>query len=355
MVPFGPSGCTVGLDPTVGIQPLGVRCSCSAAFGKAKTDCSRVDETDTRTHSGQKDALEAMAAHSTAFHSIQGQRRCPPSHRNGRWTCLKSNASFYQMDEGVMRGGARPRRIVLIRHGESEGNVDEFRYTHTADWKIGLSSKGIQQAKETGVKLREMIGSSAPVFFYISPYKRSRLTFREIQAAFEPSRIRGVREEVRLREQDFGNFQKREEVIKAKEERHRFGRFFYRFPNGESGADVYDRVTGFRDTFLRDMEKGRFTEDTNVVICTHGITLRTFLMRWFGWTVETFEQLYNPDNCEMVIMERCKSGRYALSYESCHVLGCPHEIIQDMAWHSRASLDEQYPGPSELLSPKDLM
>lgn len=257
------------------------------------------------------------------------------------------------MDEGVLHRGARPRRIVLIRHGESEGNVDEFRYTHTADWKIGLSLKGIQQAKETGVKLRDMIGSNAPLFFYISPYKRSRLTFREIQAAFEPSRIRGVREEVRLREQDFGNFQKREEVIKAKEERHRFGRFFYRFPNGESGADVYDRVTGFRDTFLRDMEKGRFTEETNVVICTHGITLRTFLMRWFGWTVETFEQLYNPDNCEMVIMERCKSGRYALSYESCHVLGCPHEIIQDMAWHSRASLDEQYPGPSDLLSPRD--
>jgi hypothetical protein len=28
-----------------------------------------------------------------------------------------------------------------------------------------------------------------------------------------------------------------------KAERLRFGRFFYRFPNGESGADVYDRMT----------------------------------------------------------------------------------------------------------------
>lgn len=26
--------------------------------------------------------------------------------------------------------------------------------------------------------------------------------------------------------------------------RKRYGRFFYRFPNGESAADVYDRITG---------------------------------------------------------------------------------------------------------------
>lgn len=32
---------------------------------------------------------------------------------------------------------------------------------------------------------------------------------------------------------------------REKAERLRFGRFFYRFPNGESGADVYDRMTIF--------------------------------------------------------------------------------------------------------------
>ena len=29
-----------------------------------------------------------------------------------------------------------------------------------------------------------------------------------------------------------------------KEMRNRYGRFFYRFPDGESAADVYDRITG---------------------------------------------------------------------------------------------------------------
>lgn len=41
-----------------------------------------------------------------------------------------------------------------------------------------------------------------------------------------------------------GNFQDREKMRIEKEVRRRYGRFFYRFPNGESAADVYDRITG---------------------------------------------------------------------------------------------------------------
>lgn len=42
-----------------------------------------------------------------------------------------------------------------------------------------------------------------------------------------------------------------------KAERLRFGRFYYRFPNGESGADVYDRITIFEDHMIRDINAGR--------------------------------------------------------------------------------------------------
>lgn len=36
----------------------------------------------------------------------------------------------------------------------------------------------------------------------------------------------------------------------VKETRERFGRFFYRFPEGESAADVYDRVSSEFSVFL---------------------------------------------------------------------------------------------------------
>lgn len=45
---------------------------------------------------------------------------------------------------------------------------------------------------------------------------------------------------------------------KEKEDRMRFGRFWYRFPNGESGADVYDRITSFEDLMIRNINAGRF-------------------------------------------------------------------------------------------------
>lgn len=55
----------------------------------------------------------------------------------------------------------------------------------------------------------------------------------------------------------FGNFQNIDEMRKAKAMRKDFGRFFYRFPNGESGLDVYNRVSSFISTVFRDVNARR--------------------------------------------------------------------------------------------------
>jgi broad specificity phosphatase PhoE len=81
--------------------------------------------------------------------------------------------------------------------------------------------------------------------------------------------------------------------------RLRFGRFFYRFPNGESGADVFDRITIFEDHLVRDINAGRFSSKTSLVLITHGLALRIFLMRWLHWTVDQFLEVYNPPNSEV--------------------------------------------------------
>ena len=133
----------------------------------------------------------------------------------------------------------RAKRIILIRHGESEGNVDESAYVNTADWQIRLTQKGKDQAHYAGKKLRELLKDDESIFFYVSPYKRTIETLEQIQSHFSKNQIWGVREEPRIAEQQFGNFQNVDEVRKAKTERKKFGRFFFRFPNGESGLDVY--------------------------------------------------------------------------------------------------------------------
>jgi broad specificity phosphatase PhoE len=215
-----------------------------------------------------------------------------------------------------------PKRIILIRHGESQGNIDETAYQNTPDWQIRLTEKGRAQAEQTGKMLREMLEQDKieepekdpKVFFYISPYRRSKETAAGIAKSLDPEMIIGVREEPQLREQDFGNFQDGQ-MSKTKNERQAFGRFFYRFPDGESGADVYDRMTIFEDHMVRDIDNGRFSGSTNMVLCTHGLTLRIFLMRWFHWTVAEYERITNPANSVPIILERREEDWTVVSCE----------------------------------------
>jgi broad specificity phosphatase PhoE len=189
----------------------------------------------------------------------------------------------------------KPARIILVRHAESTGNVDESAYVTTPDWRIPLTAKGMDQATEAGKKLREIV-KGGELFFYYSPYKRTRQTMECMKSAFEESELIGEREEPRIAEQQFGNFQDTEAIRKAKNERRRFGRFFYRFPQGEAGLDVYNRVSSFISTIYRDIRARHEFEvrhnangiqtkselaNLNIVIVTHGITLRLLLMRWF--------------------------------------------------------------------------
>lgn len=93
-------------------------------------------------------------------------------------------------------------------------------------------------------------------------------------------------------------------------ERDKYGPFYYRFTDGESCADVYDRVSDFFGTLYRDFSKDDFPE--NAVVITHGMTIRLFLMKWLKWTVEDFETYSNPDNCQIVILQRNEVGKYEL-------------------------------------------
>lgn len=94
------------------------------------------------------------------------------------------------------------------------------------------------------------------------------------------------------------------------QERADYGHFFYRIPNGESAADAYDRISGFNESLWR-----QFGEDSFPKVCvmvTHGLMTRVFLMKWYHWSVEYFEDLRNVNHCEFVVMKLKDDGKYAL-------------------------------------------
>ena len=189
-------------------------------------------------------------------------------------------------------------RLILLRHGESIGNVDESAFCRIPDHSMTLTPLGEDQARAAGGALRDVVGSG-PVDVFVSPYRRTWQTFALLGLEDQTGR---VREEPRLREQDWGNLQQQADQVRQRLERDAFGHFFYRLDSGESGADVYDRVTGFL-TGLTAPDAVN-DPDRTVLLITHGLTMRLACMALMGWTVAQFEALSNPPNGDFRILSQ---------------------------------------------------
>ena len=225
-----------------------------------------------------------------------------------------------------------PNKVVMVRHGQSEGNINEALYSTTPDNAMRITRLGWEQARRAGEILKEqIIASGETVHFIVSPYVRTVETFHGIASAwcdpkefdYIPDREKRIKawygrllelgltwhEDPRIREQDFGNYQIPEKIKAYKRERHQFGPFFYRFPHGESASDVFDRVSTFLDSLWRsfDLNKSR-----NYVLITHGISIRVLLARYFRYSIEQFNRLANPRNCEMVMLRHDGAGKLQL-------------------------------------------
>ena len=220
------------------------------------------------------------------------------------------------------------KRIILIRNGESLANVDIKHYCTTADWRIPLSQQGCDESLAAGQNLAQLLGHE-PVYFYFSPYIRSKETLKHVlEGAATVTRLNivGVREDVRLRDGDIGRYSSVDELRRCLQEREEYGKFFYRFPHGESGADVCDRITSFLDAFQR--EKASFPMNTNVVVLTHGLTIRMFVKRWFHLNVDTFHLMTSPPTGSSVELEQQphSNGSFKLSGESLTMLNLPPSL-----------------------------
>ncbi len=244
----------------------------------------------------------------------------PTSHHHHRQLRAQYNATIM------------PEKVILIRHGQSMGNIDELLYSTTPDNAMPLTQLGWEQAHAAGETLKnKILTPGESVHFIVSPYVRTVETFhgmvrawcdpkdfshitnkdKRIKAWYRQLMGMGLtwNEDSRIREQDFGNYQDPETIRKAKKERHRFGIFYYRFPHGESASDVFDRVSTFLDSLWRSFEMNK---SQNYVLVTHGISIRVLLARYFRYTIDQFNILANPRNCEMVILGHNGQGRLEL-------------------------------------------
>lgn len=178
-------------------------------------------------------------------------------------------------------------RVYLIRHAESLANVDKEVYHTTPDYDIPLTKKGEKDAIKLGKQYPLLIIADA---IYCSPYKRARQTA-------ELAKFTSCFENPLLREREWGSL--REEIESSEFDASKHFNFYYRPQNGESFADLYQRVITFFN-----MLKVTHDDDEKIVVVTHGEWIKMALMYYFNHTVDYIEKNHtNVKNCEVVTIK----------------------------------------------------
>jgi broad specificity phosphatase PhoE len=216
---------------------------------------------------------------------------------------------------------AKTIRMFLVRHGESEANLDNTVNARLPDHKIALSQHGRAQAATVGEFLAKMLVGAMRTRILCSPYLRARETSAAIEQMLAAAAIKfDKREAVELRELQFGLFDGIADADLPKlfpreyehyEKHKRFeGEFFAPMPLGESRCNVADRVKGVFGTILRDASAERPNPITDFIIVSHGVTIRCFRMQWMHYSWEWYEREKNPRNCSAQLIE----GRAGAGY-----------------------------------------
>jgi len=174
-----------------------------------------------------------------------------------------------------------PSELLLVRHGESAGNVArdlaeaqglEVIDIAERDMDVGLSERGERQAEALGRWLGER--GNRPTVVFASPYVRARRT-AEIATEASGLDVRTVLDE-RFREREFGALDRLTHAGIARrypeeaELRARVGKFYHRPPGGESWCDVGLRVRSALDSITRSHW------DERVMVVAHQVVIHMF-------------------------------------------------------------------------------
>ena len=207
--------------------------------------------------------------------------------------------------------------LYLVRHGQSEANLDKAVNARKADHAIELSAEGMKQAVAAGDWLKEALADVPDgdgVRVYRSPYVRTVRTDEIIRSRLDMGWLRerhGFEDEesIFLRELEFGLFDGvADEELATRfpleyaqyEKAKRFdGEFYAQMPLGESRCRVAERVHSFFGTLHRDIERHRVR---HAIVVSHGVTLRQFAMMWCKLGVAWVERERNPPNCSIRVI-----------------------------------------------------
>lgn len=199
---------------------------------------------------------------------------------------------------------AMPEHLVLVRHGESEGNVahrfsrqgddrwmtPEFKARHSSQYR--LTQRGWEQARAAGEWIRANIAEHFDAY-YTSEYLRAMETSHGLNfpgVEWEASKY--------LREREMGRFdalsftEREERYREAVADRERDA-YYWVPPDGESMAALCLRMEKVLDTLHRE------TAGQRVLIVAHGDVIRALRVCIERVPQHLYTQLEDVPNCSV--------------------------------------------------------
>lgn len=185
------------------------------------------------------------------------------------------------------QGTTAARRLVILRHGESEANLQGI---WQGQFDSPLTISGVRQAEAAAM----VIALSSPTVVVASDLQRAAATGDIVAAAAACP----VSYDSRLREMAVGEWTGMPgEVVKEKypldRHRHLIGEDFRRGVTGESLSDLQERVRPMLEEVLGELAPGR-----TAVLATHGITARVIVGTMLGLEISRMWHLFGGfGNC----------------------------------------------------------
>ena len=192
-------------------------------------------------------------------------------------------------------------RLVLLRHGESQWNL-ENRFTGWVD--VPLTPRGVQEARNAGDKLRGFTFARA----FTSALERANETLRLALDVIGQSNI-PIEKDKALNERMYGELQglnKAETATKYGEAQVKIWRRSYdvRPPGGESLKDTAERVLPYYERTIRPyLLKGE-----TILVAAHGNSLRALIMELEQLSREQVLELNIPTGAPL-LYELDKTGK----------------------------------------------
>ena len=196
--------------------------------------------------------------------------------------------------------------IFIIRHGESQANVDRSCYKEQANRLVELSESGRQQAKKAGEFIKSNLNvDSNNTLLFSSSYVRAHQTAEKIKSFLNIK----IYLDDRLVELNYGLFDgldTRERFELYPEEAKYYyenkalrNEFYSRLPMGESPMDVAIRFQSFWSDVKRNLLEGNSSME-NIILVAHSKTNLIIKKTLMNYNVDWYEDEPNPENCSIM-------------------------------------------------------